>query len=55
MPSVCMRLHPFWKSKWEPQSYITDYSDIKITAINKLFLKTQVYLCEFHREQAWER
>ena len=26
-----------------------------MSAINKLFPKTQLYLCEFHREQAWER
>ena len=44
-----------WNPKWEPQFYITDYSDVEIAAVNKLFPKTQVYLCEFHREQAWER
>ena len=26
-----------------------------MSAINKLFPQTQLYLCEFHREQAWER
>ena len=35
--------------------YTTDYSDVEIAAVNKLFSKTQVYLCDFHREQAWER
>lgn len=44
-----------WNPKWEPQFYLTDYSDAEIAAVNKLFPKTQVYLCEFHREQAWER
>ena len=44
-----------WNPKWNPQFYLTDYSDAEIAAINKLFPTTQVYLCEFHREQAWER
>ena len=44
-----------WTPNWDPKYFITDYSDAKISAINKLFPKTQLYLCEFHREQAWER
>ena len=44
-----------WNPDWEPQFYLTDYSDTEISAVNKLFPNTQVYLCEFHREQAWER
>ena len=39
----------------EPQFNLTDYSDAEIAAVNKLFPKNQVYLCELHREQAWER
>jgi hypothetical protein len=44
-----------WNPTWEPQFYLTDYSDAEIAAITKAFPNTQVYLCEFHREQAWER
>ena len=44
-----------WNPTWEPQLYLTDYSDAEIAAIIKAFPNTQVYLCEFHREQAWER
>ena len=44
-----------WNPKWELEFYITDYPDVEIAAVNKLFPKTQVYLCEFHGEQAWER
>ena len=44
-----------WNPSWEPQYYLTDYSDAEIAAVNNLFPRTQVYLCEFHREQAWER
>ena len=43
-----------WNPEWNPQFYLTDYSDAEFAAINKLFPTTQVYLCEFHREQAWE-
>ena len=43
------------KSTWEPKFYLTDYSDTEIAVITKVFPNTQVYLCEFHREQAWER
>jgi len=44
-----------WNPDWEPKFFLTDYSDVEIGAINKLFPMTQVYMCEFHREQAWER
>ena len=44
-----------WNPTWEPNFYLTDYSDAEIAAITKVFPNTQVYLCEFHREQAWER
>ena len=44
-----------WTHNWDPKYFITDYSDAEMSAINKLFPQTQLYLCEFHREQAWER
>lgn len=44
-----------WNPEWNPEFFLTDYSDAEIAAVNKLFPATQMYLCEFHREQAWER
>ena len=44
-----------WTPRWDPKYFITDYSDAEMSVISKLFPKTQLYLCEFHREQAWER
>ena len=44
-----------WTHNWDPKYFITDYSDAEMSAINKLFPQTQLYLCKFHREQAWER
>jgi len=36
--------------------FMTDYSEAKLLAIEKCFPGTEVYLCDFHREQkAWER
>ena len=44
-----------WTPSWDPKYFITDYSDAEMSAINMCFPQTQLYLCEFHREQAWER
>ena len=44
-----------WNPDWNPKFFITDYSDAEMSAINLLFPNTQLYLCDFHREQAWER
>ena len=34
---------------------MTDYSEAELLAIEKSFVATKVFLCDFHREQAWER
>ena len=44
-----------WNPNWNPKFYLLDYPDAEIAAVNKLLPATAVYLCEFHREQAWER
>ena len=44
-----------WEPGWNPKYFITDYSEAEMSAINMLFPETQLYLCEFHREQGWER
>jgi len=41
-----------WNPSWEP---MMDYSDTEMAAVNSLSSSTQVYLCELHRKQAWER
>ena len=41
-----------WK-KENPKSFFS--SAAEIAAIKKTFPNTHVYICEFHREQAWER
>ena len=44
-----------WKPGWNPKYFITDYSEAEMSAINMLFPETQLYLCEFHMKQAWDR
>lgn len=34
---------------------MTDYSEAEIGALEQSFPGTTLYLCDFHREQAWER
>ena len=32
-----------------------DYSDADMSAVQNIFPSTQIFVCDFHREQAWER
>ena len=34
---------------------MTDYSDAEMLAIEEIFPECKSYLCDFHREQCWER
>ena len=44
-----------WNPSWSPQYFITDYSDAEIAALEEVFDGVVVYICDFHREQAWTR
>ena len=44
-----------WNPDWKPAYFMTDYSEAEICALEKSFPCSTVYLCDFHREQAWER
>lgn len=44
-----------WNPKWAPKFFMTDFSEAEIGALESSFPGTVVYLCDFHREQAWER
>ena len=44
-----------WNPTWKPKYFMTDYSDAEIAAIVKAFPECKTYLCDFHREQCWER
>eukprot|EP00795_Rhopilema_esculentum_P008951 gene8951-16584_t len=44
-----------WNPNFEPSYFMTDYSHEEITAIESVFQGCRVFLCDFHREQAWDR
>ena len=44
-----------WNPKWNPPFFLCDYSEAEISALEQAFPGIMVYLCDFHREQAWTR
>ena len=44
-----------WNSDWNPRFFMSDYSEAELAAVQAVFPSTKVYLCDFHREQAWVR
>ena len=44
-----------WNQEWKPMYFIVDYSEAEMQVIEESFSETKVYICDFHREQAWER
>ena len=44
-----------WNPDWNPPFVLCDYSEAEIAAIEHTFPDTSVFLCDFHREQAWTR
>ena len=44
-----------WNPNWSPTYFMSDYSEAEILGIESAFPESQVYLCDFHREQSWER
>ena len=44
-----------WNPDWKPPYGMTDYDDAEISALEEAFPGIHVYICEFHREQAWTR
>ena len=44
-----------WNPNWCPAYFMSDYSEAELVALEEVFPATTVYLCDFHREQAWDR
>ena len=44
-----------WNKEWKPPCFMVDYSAAELNGILAVFPSANVYLCEFHREQAWTR
>ena len=43
-----------WNPMWNPQFFMTDYSEAELLALEQTFPGVQIYLCDFHRKQAWK-
>ena len=44
-----------WNPTWKPRYIMCDYSEAEIMSMESAFPSTTVYICDFHREQSWER
>ena len=44
-----------WNPDWKPTYFMCDYSEAEILSLESVFPNTFVYICDFHREQCWER
>ena len=44
-----------WNKKWHPRFFMTDFDEKEINTLEDSFEGAEVYLCDFHREQAWTR
>lgn len=44
-----------WNTWWNPSYFMVDFSTAEINAIEQQFPNSQVYICDFHRIQAWQR
>ena len=51
--SEALELLKSWNPKWSPSYFMVDYSEAEINALEGVFDGVIVYLCDFHREQAW--
>ena len=44
-----------WNPSWQPKFFMSDYSEAELGVISNSFPTVTTYLCDFHREQCWER
>ena len=44
-----------WNPDWNSAFFMSDYSEAEFLAVEQVFPSSQLYIWEFHREQAWER
>ena len=53
--SEALKIIKSWGLNWDVTYGMTDYSEAEISALEAVFPGIIVYICEFHREQAWGR
>ncbi|XP_065680304.1 uncharacterized protein LOC124806293 [Hydra vulgaris] len=45
----------YWNIDLKPLYCMTDYCNEEIRAVETVFIGCEVFICDFHREQAWDR
>ena len=53
--SEAMGIMSQWNPDWSPSYWMVDYSEAEYQALKSTFPQARIYLCAFHREQAWVR
>lgn len=53
--SEALKVFREWNPDFSPEYWMIDYSQAEINALNECFPESKVVLCDFHREQAWDR
>ncbi|XP_046570097.1 uncharacterized protein LOC124278436 [Haliotis rubra] len=48
---IIQDFNPFWNTK----SFMIDASEIEANAITNTFPDAEIFICDFHRKQAWQR
>lgn len=53
--SEALSVFKSWDPEYLPKYFMVDFCQAEISAISEVFPQSEVMLCNFHREQAWER
>ena len=44
-----------WNPEVLPKCAFADFDEREIVSLESIYLNIEIYLCDFHREQAWNR
>ena len=50
-----LKIFKEWNPMVSPKYAFVDFDELEITSLEKVFERVKVFLCDFHREQAWHR
>jgi len=50
-----LKIFQSWNPDWKPSYFLVDYSIPEMNAITICFPSCRIYICDFHRLQAWQR
>ena len=55
MITKALKIFKGWNPMVSPKYAFVDFDDREITSLEIVFERVKVFLCDFHREQAWHR